>query len=443
MASQDSAMENGEDFSKDVTTEIQENKVTRFQSNKNLEKTFQAEVSDDDCVLDSSDDEYFPPSQAAASDCDDTDGEIALNNGDKDQEDEDKESENGEDEDEESEVKATASGMTAKDGTQWAATSPIEHQAGRHNIVRERCGPNRNTNMLSNLDTFKLFFTPEMADIIIRNTNKKAISTYANYNEKNPEKKQLEWKNLELQEFYAFLAILITSGANNSNTDNVREMWQPYSYPLYRAAMSINRFWNIIRFIRFDDANTRAQRLENDKAAPIRDIWTMLNSRFSAKQKNGEFQWMEACRPRTHGIYPWALEICHLHLVMTTNFTWIIQSFCIVVSDLLKRPKQIIKDKEVDVKKATPKPDQFMMGRGRGSRGGRGCGVIINESLKLLRSNIQSHNSTHKAGIRVDTAITGTTVREVTVMTETVGAMMVMVDMITPPAMETTLAQFD
>ncbi|XP_076267092.1 piggyBac transposable element-derived protein 4 isoform X2 [Rhynchophorus ferrugineus] len=289
MASQDSAMENGEDFSKDVTTEIQENKVTRFQSNKNLEKKFEAEVSDDDCVLDSSDDEYFPPSQAAASDCDDTDGEIALNNGDKDQEDEDKESENGEDEDEESEVKATASGMTAKDGTQWAATSPIEHQAGRYNIVRERCGPNRNTNMLSNLDTFKLFFTPEMADIIIRHTNKKAISTYANYNEKNPEKKQLEWKNLELQEFYAFLAILITSGANNSNTDNAREMWQPYSYPLYRAAMSINRFWNIIRFIRFDDANTRAQRLENDKAAPIRDIWTMLNSNLAKHYKPTEY----------------------------------------------------------------------------------------------------------------------------------------------------------
>jgi hypothetical protein len=33
-------------------------------------------------------------------------------------------------------------------------------------------------------------------------------------------------KNLELQEFYAFLAILITSGANNSNTDNIRDMWQ-------------------------------------------------------------------------------------------------------------------------------------------------------------------------------------------------------------------------
>ena len=94
-------------------------------------------------------------------------------------------------------------------------------------------------------------------------------------------KKQLVWQNLELQEFYAFLAILITSGANNSNTDNTKDMWQSYSYPLYRAAMGINRFWNIIRFIQFDDANTCAQRVETDKAAPIRDIWTMLNSNLA------------------------------------------------------------------------------------------------------------------------------------------------------------------
>ncbi|CAH0558991.1 unnamed protein product [Brassicogethes aeneus] len=47
-----------------------------------------------------------------------------------------------------------------------------------------------------------------------------------------------------------------------------------------------------------------------------------------------------------------------------------------VVNDLLKTPKQTIKDKEVDVKKATPKPDQ-MGGMSRGGRmmGGRGGGT--------------------------------------------------------------------
>lgn len=48
-----------------------------------------------------------------------------------------------------------------------------------------------------------------------------------------------------------------------------------------------------------------------------------------------------------------------------------------VVNELLKTPKQTISGKEVDVKKATPKPENApMMGGGRGGgrnmRGGRG-----------------------------------------------------------------------
>ena len=75
--------------------------------------------------------------------------------------------------------------MIAKDGTKWAETPTSKHQAARHNIVRQRCGPKRNTQMLSNFDTFKLFFTRETADIIIHYTNKKTSSTHATYNEKN------------------------------------------------------------------------------------------------------------------------------------------------------------------------------------------------------------------------------------------------------------------
>jgi squid-like protein len=45
-----------------------------------------------------------------------------------------------------------------------------------------------------------------------------------------------------------------------------------------------------------------------------------------------------------------------------------------VVNELLKTPKQTISGKEVDVKKATPKPENapMMGGRGGGRMGGRG-----------------------------------------------------------------------
>lgn len=52
------------------------------------------------------------------------------------------------------------------------------------------------------------------------------------------------------------------------------------------------------------------------------------------------------------------------------------------MNELLKTPKQTISGKEVDVKKATPKPDNMPMNmvrggpRGRGGRGGGGRGTF-------------------------------------------------------------------
>ena len=52
------------------------------------------------------------------------------------------------------------------------------------------------------------------------------------------------------------------------------------------------------------------------------------------------------------------------------NFCFITYDNENVVFDLLKTPKQVINGKEVDVKKATPKPDSF--GGPPAMRGGRG-----------------------------------------------------------------------
>lgn len=41
--------------------------------------------------------------------------------------------------------------------------------------------------------------------------------------------------------------------------------------------MPRDRFKMLLRFIGIDDQNTRTERAKMDKAAPIRDIWTMLN----------------------------------------------------------------------------------------------------------------------------------------------------------------------
>ncbi|XP_019697919.2 piggyBac transposable element-derived protein 4-like [Harpegnathos saltator] len=170
----------------------------------------------------------------------------------------------------------------------WNKVPTVQHQTAVRNILRQRAGAHRSTETLSICNTFKKIMSNEMIYIIVRYTNKKVLAMYEEYNNKYPEKEPRVWKNVTLNEMYAFLGILICAGANNSNTDHVEEMWKSSSYPLYRATVGINRFKSIIRFIRFDDFNTRQQRLSEDKAAPIRDLWNMLNANLYAVYKPTE-----------------------------------------------------------------------------------------------------------------------------------------------------------
>lgn len=73
------------------------------------------------------------------------------------------------------------------------------------------------------------------------------------------------------------MAVLITSGVHRSNKEHITELFKEYSHPLYRASFGKNRFKEISRFLRFDDFNTREERLKTDKAAPIMNLFTMLN----------------------------------------------------------------------------------------------------------------------------------------------------------------------
>ena len=78
-------------------------------------------------------------------------------------------------------------------------------------------------------------------------------------------------------EMDAFYAIVLSCGLHKSNMEILDELWAPHSFPLYRAAMSRDRFKAIFRTIRFDDHATREARKSTDKAAPISEMWMLMN----------------------------------------------------------------------------------------------------------------------------------------------------------------------
>lgn len=191
--------------------------------------------------------------------------------------------------DDSEEINLRAAEFVARDGTIWSSQPRLERQTRQQNILRQRSGPARSTTMMSIVNTYKCFMTPEMVDIIVRYTNKKAEATYAELNAKHPEAEPETWKKVTLSEMYAFIGVLIMTGANRSNAECAPDLWSVENCPLYRASMGINRFQAILRFIRFDDDNTRAQRLVTDKAAPISELWTMMNYNFEQSYKPSEY----------------------------------------------------------------------------------------------------------------------------------------------------------
>lgn len=58
--------------------------------------------------------------------------------------------------------------------------------------------------------------------------------------------------------------------------------------PIFRATMGLKRFKAILRYIRFDEKETRSDRRREDKLAAVRDVFTIINENLSATYSPGE-----------------------------------------------------------------------------------------------------------------------------------------------------------
>lgn len=169
--------------------------------------------------------------------------------------------------------------FTARDGNVWSSIQPQPVRFRTHNILKSaQSGPTRATQGLTIGETFQLLMSNDICDIIIRESNRKAKQFYDSENAKHPTREQRSWIPITKSEFDAYLGLLLLSGVTHSGYVHTKDLWKTTSHPLYRAAMSVRRFWEISRFIRFDNGNTRQQRKQTDKAAAISDVFLMLNS---------------------------------------------------------------------------------------------------------------------------------------------------------------------
>lgn len=158
----------------------------------------------------------------------------------------------------------------ARNGTTWEVYNTNSSTAGRcssQNIMRVQPGPTSYaTSRISTgspLSAWKLLIDEPMVRHICRCTNEEA----------SRQRSSEEWK-VSPTDLETVFGLMYAKGLFLSSKTPMRLLWSTkWSMPLF-SAMSRDRFYEIMRYMRFDEKPTRSERLQRDKFALASDLWT-------------------------------------------------------------------------------------------------------------------------------------------------------------------------
>lgn len=187
-----------------------------------------------------------------------------------------------EDEEREDTIPMDTLQFRGKDGTEWSSQPPCTKRSRASNIIKSKlhkvmlppgkviCDP---------ADALSLFLNNDVLSEIATHTNNEARRVIKNDT----------WRPCDAIELLAFFGLLLTAGHLSANDMNFEVLWSfLYGPPIFRATMGLKRFKFLLRFLRFDNKETRPQRRENDKLAAIRDVWETVNKNFGKYYLPGE-----------------------------------------------------------------------------------------------------------------------------------------------------------
>ena len=165
---------------------------------------------------------------------------------------------------------------------QWNTQPPLQRRRRATDIVRHAGGPNYTRQTI--VDTFSLFCSDEIFERIVYYTNLHADNAISEgwYRER--------WIPVDLMETKAFVGCLLFIGVHRSRHESYESLWSNENGRQYlKATMSLMRFKMLLKFIRFDDKETRSQRRSNDKLSAFREIFELFLSRCRSSYTVGAY----------------------------------------------------------------------------------------------------------------------------------------------------------
>lgn len=171
--------------------------------------------------------------------------------------------------------------MLGKNGMEWLKHKPhqIKTKTARANIITKLPGVKPIAKHATKiLDCWRLFFSNEVIENLVTYTNQKLRTMGPSY------KRERDCPLTDFDEMNAFVGILYMAGVLRGQHLHTFNLWcsDGTAPEFFAAVMSERRFHTILRAIRFDDSDTRAERRGNDNLAPIRELFEHINQRCSA-----------------------------------------------------------------------------------------------------------------------------------------------------------------
>lgn len=156
------------------------------------------------------------------------------------------------------------------------------------NIIKVLPGPKRVArDAKSEIDCFLKLFSIPIIDKIVQYSNIFIEKRLSSGRFSRPR----EYGTTSRTEVMALLGILFMLSINKGCRADARRAWKSNGTGLMicRAAFGINRFRFLLQSLRFDDINSRVERVKLDKLAAIREVYSELNDNFQSSYSLSEF----------------------------------------------------------------------------------------------------------------------------------------------------------
>ena len=161
--------------------------------------------------------------------------------------------------------------LVAKNGEEWSLIPHVmTGRTNSSNILTTALGPKQCVKNLvtEEKEAFELFFTSEMINLIVECTNNEA------------ERRTTSWKATTHDEIKMLIGLLILAGVFKSKGESLESLWGSNGRKIFPQFMSLHRVKSLLRYLRFDDRNTRNNRKAKDKFAPVRELFELLQKQL-------------------------------------------------------------------------------------------------------------------------------------------------------------------